>query len=361
VRNKLFLITLALLLAISLVAIGCPATQTTTPPTTPQQTTSPPTTPPPSEEVFHWRIQGPGPESDAAMFISLASLEQIIEESSEGRVQVDVYCDGVLCARPETVDAVKHGAIEAASWMGAYGVTAAPSALLTEIPFGASDVYEDIALHQDWGLTEVMREEYAPTGIYLLSNQYAGDIAFHSTFPVNTADDLNGKLVWVIPTFSWMTDFGAVPTEVPGFDVYTAMKLGTIEGHTWPLPGLREYNMVETSKYVMIPALCSANLHVGVNMDAWNALGPDLQQKIQSRVDADWPAAWIQVYDREQEIVQEAKDAGVQFITLPPAELDRMKAAAKSYWDQVAAMSPACAEGVEIYKNYMASIGKPIP
>jgi branched-chain amino acid transport system substrate-binding protein len=47
VNKKLLLIPLALILALSLIAIGCPTTPTTTPPTTTPPTTTPPTTTPP--------------------------------------------------------------------------------------------------------------------------------------------------------------------------------------------------------------------------------------------------------------------------------------------------------------------------
>jgi peptide/nickel transport system substrate-binding protein len=47
-KKRVLLVPLAILLAISLMAIGCPSTPTTTPPTTPPPTTAPPTTPPPT-------------------------------------------------------------------------------------------------------------------------------------------------------------------------------------------------------------------------------------------------------------------------------------------------------------------------
>jgi branched-chain amino acid transport system substrate-binding protein len=57
--KKLLFIPLGLLLAISLVAIGCPSTPTTAPPTTPPQTTAPATTTPaPTQEVKTLKIGG---------------------------------------------------------------------------------------------------------------------------------------------------------------------------------------------------------------------------------------------------------------------------------------------------------------
>jgi ABC-type transport system substrate-binding protein len=52
VIKRLLLIPLAILLAISLIAVGCPSTPTTTPPTTPPTTAPPSTTPPPTGPTY---------------------------------------------------------------------------------------------------------------------------------------------------------------------------------------------------------------------------------------------------------------------------------------------------------------------
>jgi branched-chain amino acid transport system substrate-binding protein len=93
--KKLLLIPLALLLAISLVAIGCPSTPTTAPPTTAPPTTAPPTTPPPPAKDkivvgMSRSLSGPLTAIDAAGFgpVYKAWVDEI---NADGGIYVDEY------------------------------------------------------------------------------------------------------------------------------------------------------------------------------------------------------------------------------------------------------------------------------
>jgi branched-chain amino acid transport system substrate-binding protein len=95
VNKKLLLIPLALLLALSLVAIGCPSTPTTTPPTTTPPTTTPPTTtPPPTKDSIVIGASRPlsGPNAaigDAALGPLMQLWQQ--EVNAEGGIYVEEY------------------------------------------------------------------------------------------------------------------------------------------------------------------------------------------------------------------------------------------------------------------------------
>jgi branched-chain amino acid transport system substrate-binding protein len=94
--KKLLLIPLALLLAISLIAIGCPSTTpTTTPPTTTPPTTTPPTTtaPPAKDEiVLGQAISLSGPYALGALVTQLAPTDMWIEEvNNAGGLYVEDY------------------------------------------------------------------------------------------------------------------------------------------------------------------------------------------------------------------------------------------------------------------------------
>jgi branched-chain amino acid transport system substrate-binding protein len=94
--KKLLFIPLALLLAISLIAIGCPSTTpTTTPPTTKPPTTAPPTTtaPPAKDEiVLGQAIALSGPYTIGAAVTQIAPDDMWIEEvNAEGGIYVAEY------------------------------------------------------------------------------------------------------------------------------------------------------------------------------------------------------------------------------------------------------------------------------
>lgn len=355
-KNKMLLGLLVSILTVSLMVAACGGQATTTEePTTTEETT----TSAPGEEVFHWRWQSAAIESEQEWTLQDALLEQLIEEGSGGRVQIDRYPLGVICGVEEIIDAVANGVIEMGDGPSGFAADRAPTCLATELPYGIRDGYEVYELHHAWGLTELMREEYAENNLYLLTPLYCGPHGLYTNFPINTVDDFNGKLAWLIPNIFWMQEFGLVPTEVPGWDLYMGMSLGTIDCFNWTFKGLVDYNLMEVTDYVMLPQLNAASEHVYVNLDAWNDLGPDLQRQIQDHIDAHFYKCFIEVDEYNAACITEAEAYGVEFVTLPPAEEAKLRAASRAYWDEVAAISPAAAEVVELYKAYLDYKGIP--
>jgi len=352
-KQRILLTLTAFVLIGSMVAVGCAAP---VPAPTPSPTPSPAPTPtpsPPAEEVFNWKIQCAFGEADCDWYVNLTGLKRFIEEGSGGRVQVELFPIGVLCDPDSIVDSVAMGAIEGGHIIAGMAADRVPSCLGSEMPFGARDRYEHHELHYPWGLLDIMREEYATQNLHLLNVFMSGQLAFQSSFPINTADDLKGKKIWSIPNCTWLTEFGASTVEVPGMDMYMAMKLGTIDGFTWTVGELEFYNYKEVVKYVMQPRLLTPTTHILVNLDAWNALGPDLQMHIQDRIDAHIfeLAKEYETYDAKS--LAAAKAYGVQFVTLPPAEVSKMQAVASGFWDEVASMSPSAAKMIESYQAYL--------
>lgn len=305
------------------------------------------------EEVFNWRWQCCDVPGETEWEVSDPLLEQLIEEGSGGRVQIERYPYGMICGMDEMIGAVTMGTVEMINYPAGFASGIVPSSLLSEMPMGVRDGYDYYELHHVWGMLEVQREEYAEHGLYLLAPQYCGVGAIDSTFPINTLDDLNGKLIWLVPTLLWIGDFGAAPTEVPDYDMYMATRLGTIDGFWWPYKGLKDYKHMEVVNYVMLPRLGAGGLHAVVSLDTWNALGPELQMSIQNRIDAHVYEAYTAIDEFTEIAMDEAKEYGVQFITLSDADVAKLSEASRAFWDEVAGLSPAAAEATEIYKDWM--------
>ena len=307
-----------------------------------------------AEKTFKWRIQDVGGEADSSQTIILKNLKRLIEEGSEGQVQVEYFPAGTLTGPDAIVDAVAKGAFEGGNIIAGMAAHRVPSSLGSEMPFGVRDRYQLHEIHSLWGLDDIIREEYAKNNIYLLSTSYAGTIAFQSTFPVNTLDDFKGKKIWCTPNTIFLTNFEAASTDVPGFDMYMALKLGTIDGFVWTVMELEYFKFKEVVKYIMEPPLLVPAMHFIVNMKDWNALGPALQRKIQDHVDAHKFNAITNEFVKHDAIsLEEAKKYGVKTTTLSPSDVEKMKKEVKKYWDEVASMSPYSAKMIEVYRSWM--------
>lgn len=304
-----------------------------------------------------WKIQASFPESDCDWYVTLKRYKEVVEEASNGLIEFKIFPVGTLVEPDSIVDAVANGAIQGGHIIGGTAADRAPSCLGTEMPFGVRNLKEHYEIHFQRGLMDIMREEYEKRNLYLLTVGCSGQVVFDSTFPVNALSDLKGKKIWAIPNALWLTEFGASPVEVPGMDMYSALKLGTIDGFTWTIGELEFGNFKEVVKYVMQPRLLTPGTHLLLNLKTWRKLNPELQQKIleafkekQISISEEYAA-----YDAKS--IKASKEYGVKFLELPPGEVSKMKAAAQAFWKEVEGMSPAAAKMIKAYKEFLKEKG----
>ncbi|MBN1376622.1 MAG: TRAP transporter substrate-binding protein DctP [Dehalococcoidia bacterium] len=347
--TRLLGMLISIIVVSSLLLVAC-----SSPDTTPAQT--PDTTP--SDEVFKWRFVTVTTEPEVVYQVVDLGIAKLIEEGSEGKVQVETYPLGIICGPDEIAEAVRSGAVEMGEPIGGFVAGLAPATLASEMPCGVRTAEELWDLHANYGLTDIMREEYAEAGFHYIAPSYHGTIALQTNFPINVMDDLKGKMVWFAPSLLFLAQFGVIPAEMPaGGDVYMGMKLGTIDGIAFSPSGLEARNLKEVIKYVSLPQIFPCCLPVMVNAKAWDALGPDLQQKIQDHVTANMPELFGPVTEAENQAMAAAKEYGVEFITLSAEEQAKLRTASRSYWDEVAGMGARSAEAIEIYKKWLDDNG----
>ena len=335
-KNKVLLVYLAMALMVSLVAANRAA-------------------PAPKEE-FKWRIQCAFGATDSAYYVDTVGIAQVLEEGSGGRIKCDTFPGGQLVGSEEMFAATKKGAIEAGVNMASSAAGVIPGVVTVQLPTAAQDYREQHELLYKWGLIGKLRPAFAKHKLHLLAAVYAGALGFQSTFAVNTLDDLKGKKAWnnaiLTPGFK---NLGIVPTFIPGFDMYTALKLGTLDAIGWTLVELESAKYKEVVKYMMLPRIGLGVNIIYINMDDWNALGSGLQKQVQDYVDSKvlWLGEWLA--GEEEKAVAAAKEYGVKFIKLTDADVARFNQVHRKHWDKLAQKSSLAAECVQINKDFVKS------
>lgn len=304
---------------------------------------------------YTWQIQSVVPESDADWYVTLTRMKEVVETASEGTVELQIFPAGALVGEEAVVDAVSSGAVDGAHIIAGIAATQVPSALGTEMPFGVEDAQQHHDLHYKAGLLEIIGAEYATQNIELIGMGTSGDLVFMSTAPIRTAEDLSGRKVWTIPTALWLTAFGAVPTEVPGFDMYSAMRLGTIDGFTWTIGELEAGNFKEVVKNVMQPKLLTPGTHLIINQDRWNELPVELQATIKTALEDAHLEIAAEYQTVDEQAVAAAKEHGVEFIELEAESVAAMEEASRSFWSEVESASPAAAQMVQAYRDFLGT------
>ncbi len=278
-KKKIFLIPLALLLAISLIAIGCPTPPETT---APPETTTPPTVPPTTTEPevielivndHNPALSGPGQ--------SLIYWAEQVNELSEGRLHLTVYSGGALLTTDEVYRGVQgrmadiaHYVVQAKDGFYLNSVIALPfmgwptqhiedkyMALMDQFP-------EMQAEWQDVTIISVMM--MPPTHLHTVNKA------------IKTPGDVKGMKIGsrglMVETMSVV---GAAAVDNPPTDWYVSLDRGLLEGIANHFPVLDVFGVTELLPYHTIfgeGGIDMMSMHLIMNTEVLNGLPDDLRQ-----------------------------------------------------------------------------------
>jgi tripartite ATP-independent transporter DctP family solute receptor len=191
-------------------------------------------------------------------------FEKIVEERSQGRIQVDVKDGGQLGAHRDYIEQIQMGSIQAAeinvavltSLDPAFGVFSLPYAvkgadgLQKALDTGMNQKYNDILAKN--GLTSIGWMIRSPRDMYI------------SSHPVMTADDFKGMKVRIMEdpiTRQAFELLGAVPVPLSANERYMALQTRVVDAAENSLSVILSQKEYEVTQYVsMTEHLISPNL-----------------------------------------------------------------------------------------------------
>jgi len=275
-RKKSLLIPLALLLAISLVAIGCPTTpETTVPPTTTAPTT--PTEPVAPELITArfsgWALPPTIPGQVETHFFDL------LHEKVGDRIQVEVFQGGTLYKYQEEQLPLKTGAVEIIDlttitlneWVPDFKVV-----FLT----GAWDVDELMTYMSSPDFEGTWDKMLDSVNCIPLGPHPGGTFYFWSTQPLSSTADFKGLRLQSanFKQIDIVKAFGGSGGALQVFDIYTALQQGQYDACLGTPSIVLGFGWAEFLKYKGAQPWAHSINYFLVNKDFWDSLPPDVQQ-----------------------------------------------------------------------------------
>ncbi len=130
---------------------------------------------------------------------------------------------------------------------------------------------------------------------------------------------------------------GSSPVMTIGGEYYQAMQKGVVDIGLMTTYSLKQYRLWEVADQVVDPPLIGYSTgFLWMSAKAWDKLPKDLQEMIVKTARArDLWEKWGKIYEKDQDgpIIAEAKEKGVEFYVLPPAEAEKMYKATHPVWD----------------------------
>ncbi|MCK4354359.1 MAG: TRAP transporter substrate-binding protein DctP [Dehalococcoidia bacterium] len=350
-KRKILLSMLALLLAISLVAIGCAK-----PAPAPAPAPAPTPEPIPAGPEYTWRWQclyHPGLSFDYWG----KGIADMIEEMSGGRIEIEVFHGGALCPNKEIYTALGQGQFEMATNVGAFCAGIIPVGYIEFTPPGGPRTGEELdLLFYNYGWLELLQQVYNTGNIHYIAQNPCGWRNLVSTKPIRSVDDLKGMKVRCTGLDALLLErLGAVPTYIPTGDIYTGLALGTVDASLYGGPATHwDQKLMEVVKYEILPNIETASSNTLINLDVWDSLPEDLKLIIQVAAryqgSEGYRAREIECRDR---IERMKKEYGIEFIVLPESEVAKIRAAGIEVLREKAAVDPTTAKMLEIMEDAM--------
>lgn len=291
---------------------------------------------------------------------SLDGFVKAVEDLSGGEIKIKLFPGSSIVPMKELLATVGSGAIEMGYVAEGYWHKLIPVSEVAGLPFAFRNIWEAEHFMYKLGLADILKREYAKHNVHHLPYE-PYPVGIMSKKPIKTTADLKGMKMRAYGVMAeWLTELGASTTYIPGGELYTACATGVVDGLHWgdagPMYIMKFHEVLKN--YMMPEPIMGAWNNLIINMDVWKKLTP-LQQKFieQAAVGQGYRATTNTRIVSETALRKMVADWNVKVNSLPPAEVEKMTAAALKVWDKVAKKDPVNAEVINKMKAFLKELG----
>jgi TRAP-type mannitol/chloroaromatic compound transport system substrate-binding protein len=311
-----------------------------------------------AQSPIKWRLQ---------TYAGPALAEHVIKpaidsfnKAANGEMEIELYTADQLVPTGELFRAMQTGTIDAVQ--SDDDSMASPTEVTVfggYFPFACRYSLDVPVVFNQWGLGDIWDAEYEKVGVKWLSAGAWDPCHFATKNPINSLADLEGKRVFTFPTAGrFLAQFGVVPVTLPWEDIEVAVQTGELDGVAWS--GITEDYTVgwaDVTDYFLTNNISGAWCgSFFANMDRWNEVPDHLKELLRLTMDSSHYYRQHWYWGGEAKLRVEGTK--MQLTTIPDEEWATVEAAARDFWDEIAAESETKAKVVQILKDYNAAMEK---
>jgi len=315
-----------------------------------------------AQSTIRWRMQ---------TYAGAALAEHVVVPAIEkfnaiagDQMQIELFFADQLVPTGELFQAMQRGTIDAVQ--SDDDSMASPTEVTVfggYFPFASRYSLDVPVLFNQYGLNEIWDEEYSKVGVKHISAGAWDPCHFATKDPIRSLADLEGKRVFTFPTAGrFLAQFGVVPVTLPWEDIEVAVQTGELDGIAWS--GITEDYTVgwaDVTNYFLTNNISGAWIgHFFANMERYEELPDNLKMLLQ--VCCEQSHYYRQHWYWGGEADLRVNGTKLELTTIPDEEWAQVEAAARVFWDEIAAESETKARVVQIFKDYnetMEQAGRP--
>ena len=236
-------------------------------------------------KTYKWRLVTAWPKNYPGLGMAPERIAKLVEEMSQGQMQITVFGAGEQVQAFGVFDAVSSGSHQMGHSGSYFWKGKVPAAqFFTAVPFGLTADEINAWIHRGDGL-ELWREVYEPFNLYPIPAGNTGTQMFGwFNKEINSIEDIKG-LKMRIPGLGGevFKRAGGIPITLPAGELFTSLQTGVIDATEWVGPyNDRAFGLYKAAKYYYYPGWHEPgpSLECIINKKAYLSLPSDLQNII---------------------------------------------------------------------------------
>lgn len=271
----------------------------------------------------HWNYSDWG--TSRAVTTLIENLGPWLSDRTGGKFTVQVHW-GTLSQPRAVLDGLSLGAFEAGSFCASYYPAKLPAHTGLDLPFLPISTLEQLRhVSHDYYAGPVPEKEVAKwNSRFFASSLLPLYEVVGKGKPPKSLDDWKGMRIRAIgPQGKAMEKLGAVPTSVPGPEVYTSMDRGLLDSVSFPYYAHESYRTFELgdwfTNHLAVGSIACGNL---INVDAYNGLPPQYKALLDEFLESDkgYTAQYAALYASDKKAPVDFKAHGLSEVLIDPAE-----------------------------------------
>jgi len=317
-----------------------------------------------ADKVYRMKIQSLFPRGDLSME-TLTVFAESAAKNSNDQLQIKIFAEPEIVPGDQLFGATKQGVIDMLHGMGGMWGGIVPIGYIEfNLPLAFSipeaKTFKDKAeavrnFYLNNGFMDLLREEYAKQGMYLLDIHTYGPVPFVlSTKPLKTCDDLQGlKIKADGGNIEYHTKVGMQGVQISPTEAYMALKLGTVDAAEWDVSAVTGLKWHEVAPYWVQGMECDHTTgHILVSMKKWNKLPDDLKAAMHKAAEEYWYAT-VDAYENEMKAVGKLVQEGTVIVNVLDEECQQKYAeAAHEMWEDYTKQDEASAKAIKMIRDW---------
>ncbi len=247
---------------------------------------------------------------------AMEMFKQELEETSGGRIAVEIFADNQLGSEKEMQEAVSLGNLE----MTITGVLASYEPLLAilELPYLFENREQIKAFHQSPEVAALSRSLEANNLRLVAFYENGFRQMTNNVRPINEPADVAGLAMRTPENPAQMETFkqlGAIVTPMASTELYSALQQGVVDGQENPIQNIYNNKFHEVQKYLAITNHIYNSGYVILSNDLYERMPEDLQAALNKAIanSADWQMR--SCADADGELLEKIKASGTVVTT----------------------------------------------